>query len=486
MKRLLYIIPIFLLITSVKAATINPTTWSLQMNPGDYATQYFDISISNETCEKIVDATYSWVEDWIIGFPEKIESTGNLTITNIPITLHVPKDTIQGLYTANVTYCNSTLEISIQVLGLPEQPGQCNLIVTILGSKVRGKSMSFDIRDTQYNPKDATIYITRADGTTERLDCPAGFCSWLVPPTEEGPIIVRTVVAGCSPVTKQIDLAGELAQNQTETEISGGKITITGPTEASLGENFQFLVIAKSQPLQWVNIQIVGPEGYTFSGTTNQYGIVVDSSNKVFGTDIKPDRLGDYTLFASREGYSPAEFHFRLIRKACPYECCEEGEFEPKACPVGYECINNKCEPIKKPKFQIKCNPETPLVYDEITCELTNPDGVRIMDTVQGTLRYGDKEETVIFTDGYTNFTIPTPTKFIVEVPDALGFEGNSYTGQVLAPSIPWKWLIVGFVIFIVVIIIVIVLFRKKGGAEGHEILLESPTPSVEKITHEK
>jgi len=478
------LITFLLLFPIALGATINPNSWSVTLEPGAYTSKLFNLTFTNESCKRIINGTAS---AWIVGLPENIDTTGVLQMTNYPIGIRVPDNVPSGSYDANVYYCDKKLldiDITIEKAG---QPSECNLIVTILGSKVRGKSMSFDVRDTNYNPKDATIYITRADGTTERIDCPAGFCSWLVPPTEEGPIIVRTVVVGCNPVTKQIDLAGELVKNETGgTEISGGKITITGPTEASLGENFQFLIIGKSQPLQWVNIQIVGPEGYTFSGTTNSYGIVVDSSNKIFGTDIKPDKVGDYTLFANREGYAPAEFHFKLIRKECPHECCPPGEYEPKPCPTGYECKNNKCVPIVKPKMRIKCSPENPLVFDTITCKVYDPNNNLIEGGLTGKLKYNGFEDTLIFSDGTVNFSIDKAVKFIVEVPDALGFEGTTYTGYVRTPPIPWL-MIVLIVVGIVFVMILIWAIRRRGkGSPEFKIELESKPETVEKVVTER
>lgn len=481
MKKIGLIIFLFLIPISF-AAEIQPDYWSETLEPGALTTKNFNLTFINESCTKQINGTAS---SWIIGLPETISSSGVSELKNYPVSIQVPNNVPSGTYSAYVYYCDKKLlEISISIPRTGEAGGQCNLIVTILGSKTRGKSMSFDIRDTSYNPKDATIYITRADGTTERLDCPGGFCSWLIPPTEEGPIIVRTVVIGCNPVTKQIDLTGELIKNETESEVSGGKITITGPTEASLGEDFQFLIIGKSQPLQWVNIQIVGPGGYTFSGTTNSYGIVVDSSNKIFGTDIKPDKSGDYTLFANREGYAPAEFHFSIVRKECPYECCLPGVYIEKQCNMGYQCVDNKCQPIQKPKIKIKCSPENPLVGTQIVCNVLDNNNNLIQTGITGKLKYDGIEDTLIFSNGTVSFSIDKPTKFILEVPDVLGFQGDTYTSATVAPPIPW--LIIVIIFSAIVFVIILILALRRRGSSKFEIEIESPKIETEKTVTER
>jgi len=478
-------ITFLLMFPIVLAANISPDTWSVTLEPGAYTSKNFNLTFVNESCTRIINGTAS---SWIIGLPESVNATGVLQLTNFPIGIQVPDNVPSGTYYANIYYCDQKLldiDISIPQTG---QPGsQCNLIVTILGSKMRGKSMSFDVRDTNYNPKDATIYITRADGTTERIDCPGGFCSWLIPPTEEGPIIVRTVVAGCNPVTKQIDLAGELIRNETEgTEISGGKITITGPTEASLGEDFQFLIIGKSQPLQWVNIQIVGPGGYTFSGTTNSYGIVVDSSNKIFGTDIKPNKVGDYTLFANREGYAPAEFHFKLIKKECPYECCPEGEYVEKPCPEGYQCKDFKCSPIIKPRMKITCTPKNPIVLDTISCKIIDQDNKLISEDVEATIKYDGTQDTILFSSGIANFSISKPAKVTIEVPDLLDYKGTTYTMNVSAPPVPIIWIILIIAIIAITVLLIVLIRRRGKGSPEFKIELESKPETVEKVVTER
>ncbi|MHA1866383.1 MAG: COG1470 family protein [Candidatus Heimdallarchaeaceae archaeon] len=478
MKKLMFLA--LLLIPQVAfAISIQPTEWSETITAGETITKFFNITLTNETCTL---STSGLVSTWLYSLPTSFDVSGTLTL-RLPITISVPSDTPGGTYTGTISYCDSNISLSIGVQGT--QGAQCNLIVTILGSKERGKAMSFDVRDTNYNSKDATVYITRSDGTVERIDCTGGFCSWLIPPVEEGPIIARIIVANCSPVTKQIELTGEVVSNETqEQEVSGGKITIVGPTEVSTAENFQFLVIGKNKPLNLAEVSIVGPEGYTFSGTTNNYGIIIDSSNKVYGTEIKPDKVGEYTIFIDREGYAPTSFNFKLIRKECPYQCCIDSEYERKECEAGYECKNNRCVPIVKPKMKISCEPSRPIIFDNVTCVIRDENGNRISQNLRANFQYGNFNETLLFSNGVASFSADQAGMFKITVPDTAEYSGDTYSSMVEVPSwVSWWW--VAIVIIVVIIIVIVLLIRRKGGG-GPKVILESKTPTVEKVSFEK
>jgi len=490
-KRLVSLLAIGILLTSqlVSAtATIYPDSWTeTNIQPGKTVTKLFNMTFYNEVdevCDRgFTSGSNAFLTAWLQNsLPYSFD--GNTTIKNFPVTIIIPSDMTSGTYSGSFEYCNATIPVSITVSGT--STAQCNLIVTILGGKERGKAISFDIRDSNYNAKDATVYITRADGTTEMLSCAGGYCTWLIPPVEPGPIVTRFIVADCSPMTRQIDLTGSLTN--TTSEVSGGTITVAGPTEASLGETYQFLIIGQSQPLKNSDISIVGPSGYTFSGTTNQYGIIVDSTLKVYGTEVKPDKAGDYTIFIKREGYAPKTYVFKLVRKECPNECCPEGEFISKECTAGNNCVSNKCVPIEKPIMSISCSPKNPNQFEEIKCQLTDTSGSLITGNTQGKLTQGTSiDESIIFTDGVYALSqgFSDPGNFQITAPETVSYKAASYSSTINAPQIPWTIIIIALVGFIVIIIIILWLRRKHGSSPGGEHL-ETPGVDIESSSYTK
>jgi len=315
----------------------------------------------------------------------------------------------------------------------------------------------------------------------------------MIPLNEPGPLVVNIEVPGCLPVTQEVQLTGQAIGNATGGLIltSGGGLTITAPTTVSLGESFQILITTPNGPEQWVNVRIVGPEGYTFTGTTDQYGIVRDSYNKIFGVDIKPEKTGVYQVFANKEGFSPTQFTIEVIKKECPFECCPENSgYQIKLCEAGYEC-NKKgeeyvCEPIQKPYMRVTCDPKYPRPMDEIKCTVVDENGNKLEYDFAGTLMYGNENKTLLFKSGEASFSLDKPGEYRVIVPDSFGYEGDTFRGEVTTPRIPLLLIILLVVVILIVFLIIILKLRKGGKKESLDIVLEKKPPSIETVTTEK
>jgi hypothetical protein len=352
----------------------------------------------------------------------------------------------------------------------------------ISGQKIAGKTIKFDIRDSGYNRvknSGTVINIESTEtGTSYSVECQDGACTWQIPESEKGILMVEVIVPNCTSniVTSEIELK------------MAGSLVISVPTQITYGKDFYIFVYdPTSGAIKYASVQVMGPGGDTFSGKTNEYGIVYDDPLiKKYGTDIKPNDIGKYTVFASLFGYNPATQTFDITRAKCVYECCIEGEYEAKACEEGFECKDNKCSKIIKPQVKIECEPSEPIVDDTLSCKLLDQNNNPVSGTVQSSVEIGEKKETLTFANGYANYTLDTPGKLTISVSDTTEYSGNSYTAEVKAPEIPWTWIAVVIGILVVVIIAVIILLRGKKGREGPEIELVSTPAVVEKVVTEK
>jgi hypothetical protein len=183
-------------------------------------------------------------------------------------------------------------------------------------------------------------------------------------------------------------------------------------------------------------------------------------------------------------GYNPANVEFEVVREECPFECCVNQSYIDKLCPSGYNCVNNKCQQIVKPKIQVKCSPENPIVFDEVSCLLLDSNNNTLASLVTGKLKYDGKEEDLIFSNGTAEFKPNSPGKFTISIPDVLDYSGTTYTVNVLTPSVPWLWIGIVAVSFAVIIIVIWIIKKrkkvKKEAPKEPEVKMLLPLPRGE------
>jgi hypothetical protein len=454
----------------VFAATITPSTISISLLQGQSSYHNITIDTQSETCSLNKTGV-----DWIYGLPLSLTGSGILSLT-----IQVPSTTSPGTYTETINYCNASLTTTITASSSPVSG--CPSTLLISGQKIAGKTIKFDIRDSSYNRVKNSGTVIKIEstetGTSYSVECQDGACTWEIPENEKGVLMVEVIVPNCT---------GNIVTSEIELKMAGS-LVISVPNQITYGKDFYIFVYdPTSGPIKYATVQVMGPGGSTFSGKTNEYGIVYDDPLiKKYGTDIKPNDIGKYTVFASLFGYNSATATFDLVRAKCIYECCVEGEYEAKACETGYECINNKCSKIVKPQVKIECEPSEPIVYDTLSCKLLDQSNNPISGTVQSSIELDGKKETLTFSNGYANYTLSSPGKLTISVSDTTEYSGNSYTAEVKAPEIPWTWIAVVLIIVVVVVIVIIILLRKKKKTEGPEIVLESSPAVVEKVITEK
>jgi len=453
------------------AATITPSTISVNLLQGQ--SSYQNITIAwNETCNLNKTGV-----DWIYGLTSSFTGSGTM---NLGLNIQVPSTANPGTYTETINYCDASLTATITVSGSPTSG--CPATLLISGQKIAGKTVKFDIRDGSYNRvknSGTVISIESTEtGTSYSVDCQDGACTWEIPENEKGVLMVEVIVPNCS---------SNIVASEIELKMAGS-LVISVPSQITYGKDFYIFVYdPTSGSIKYATVQVMGPGGDTFSGKTNEYGIVYDEPLvKKYGTDIKPNEIGKYTIFASLFGYNPATQAFDLERAKCVYECCIEGEYEAKSCEAGYECKDNKCSQIVKPQVKIECEPSDPIVYDTLSCKLLDQSNNPVSGTVQGNIELDGKKETLTFANGYANYTLSSSGKLTISVPDAGEYSGNSYTAEVKAPEIPWTGIAAVMIIIIIVIIIVIFFLKRKKREKGPEITLESSPAVVEKVITEK
>jgi len=445
LNKLLALLIFFLLIPASLAVTINPSSISLSLKPGETNKTYLNITLENEECSLSINGTAA---NFISGLPVWISSV-NLTTLRVPLIVSVPETAYQGTFSSQITYCNGTASVNVQVLQAEFSP--CDLRVSILGPKSPGTSLKFDIRDgSYYRVSDATVNLYLSDGSSDMVDCRTGFCSWTIPKYEKNSIIAEVIVPECPPYTAEIDILPP--------KVLGGNLTFKAPSRVS--GNFQIMVYTNEGPEKAVEIKIVGPEGYTFDGITNDFGVVTDYAGNVYGIDIVPDELGEYTVFA-KKGERSSTFTFQKVLEECPYECCPAGgNYEEKVCPAGFECVNNECREIEKPKLKVECSPKEPKLFEEVVCRVLK-DNKQIDEDVTATLSFNDKEQTIEMSSGSVTLKFERTGSFVLTVPDLDGYEGDSFRGEVKPPKIPLK-LIAICSVPIVGVLVVIFIIRKR------------------------
>jgi hypothetical protein len=447
----------------------NAFSWELTLKTGESKTEYFNISLNNTCSIQREDAGY-----WVIA-PEVISGS----ITNLPLTIQVPLNETPRTVSGKIKYCDYEIPITLTIIS-SSTVSNCPAYLSIYGKTIAGKTIRFDIRDSNNyrikNPDTAISIESTETGALYSIDCSTGSCSWEIPEEEKGTLIVEVVAPGCNnTLTKEIELK------------MMGNLVISAPKKVSLGEDFYIFIYDPAKgPVKYASVQVLGPTGEPFSGKTSENGILYDEALiKRYGIDIKPEKEGKYQIYANMIGYNPANVEFEVVRKECPFECCVNQSYVDKLCQSGYECVNNKCQQIVKPKLQVKCSPENPIVFDEVSCLLLDSNNNTLATSVTGKLKYDEKEESLVFSNGTAEFKPNSPGKVTISVPDVLDYSGTTYTVNVLAPSVPW--LLIGIVLLIIVIIIVIFfILKRRKGVKGPEIELESTPATVEKVVTER
>jgi hypothetical protein len=329
-----------------------------------------------------------------------------------------------------------------------------------------------------------TIDSTNSQIPEKQILCTAGkFCDPYVIPINQGDLLVTVTLPNnpsCANQIKQLPpiiLSGSIS-NSTGGSIGGTNqlIISTGKATYNFNESFQVLAYTSGAgPTSLATIQITGINtGYSWTGSTNSQGFVIDNDGKTWGRDIIPPGEDTYKVFASKEGFGSAQSSITIQRQACPDECCPTGgQYVAKECGAGNNCTNDKCVPIAKPQMTLSCSPNTLNQFEEVKCQLQDPSGSLITGNTPAHLTQTSSniDEQIIFTDGvYTlsqGFT--SPGNFQITVADTINFKGASFSGTVSAAEIPWLYVgIIGLVI--VVVIIALVLLRRRKGTGGYTI----------------
>ena len=465
MKKLAYALAFMLLILPLaKGATISPSTINLDVFIGNLTEGKFNITLDNETCSPDINSQIP-----IYGFPSFKNATGNFEVSFL---VYAPRDLMSGSYTSKVSYCDAQLTININVKS--QSSPNCPVQLRIYGEKIPGKTIKFDLRNSNYervrNP-DTLISIESSEtGNTYEVDCPEGSCTWKIPENEKGRLMIEVLVPGCGANILTTELELEMA----------GSISISVPSKVWLGDDFYIYIFDPAKgALKYVRAQVIAPDGSVFNGKTNEYGILYDEALlKVYGRDIKPEKEGEYKIFATILGYNSANVSFKVEKKPCPYECCVGDNYVEKTCEEGFKCVNNKCVEIEKPKIKINCTPE-PTLFKTSHCVLFS-DGKKLEEDVNVKFTLNGKTETILFDNGEADIEFEEKGEYKLEA-NLEGYEPGILKGEVAMgePVIP-KTLLIGFIVVVVILIVVVLLkFKKKKGGVRFEI--EAPkAPLIE------
>lgn len=469
-------------------------SWDITIKAGGWATDTFQIFDDAATNVCTLETSTS-LANIITNLPSELNLSSNQTHAVNPYIV-IPESPLTS-YHGDIWYCRANIDVDITISGAVEEKSCIETVqVNWYGSRRPGSNLLFYVFNTT-DKKGIKAFITvkslETGNPEQSLECD-GYCvpKYSISVTEQGQIVAEVSVPGCGDMEPlPITITGEVVTNETWTGTTGTKeISVTGYSEVNIGENFQFLIIGENKPLKYADASVVGPEAYSFSGTTDANGFVVDSAGKIFGKDTKPDKVGDYTLFIEREGFEATQFSFSIIRMECPHDCCPANGYESKECQSGFECVENECKEIEKPKLSISCEPSRPYQFDTSMCSLFKPDGSLYSDSMMGTLNYKGETNNIVFSNGKINLTFDDLGAFTLSVPDTADYEGSSYMETVVQkpiPSIDWM-LIILIIVVIVVIIILVVAVRWALGKRGKGVFeLERTEPStVEKIVREK
>jgi len=467
MKKLALVLSLLVLFPIASASSINPSTLTTNIQLNGYATATFNLILSNETCYPNVSSQLE-----IYGLPSFNGATGNFTINAL---IKPTADTNPGTYTSTISYCDSSITINSYVSSPTNQSGSdnCPAYVKIYGEKVAGKTIKFDIRNMNYqrvrNP-DTSISIESSDtGNTYSVDCQEGSCSWKIPESEKGTLISEIIIPSCQPFTQEIELK------------PAGQISVSVPNDVMMGDDFYVYFFDPTRgALKWVTVQVISPNGQAFNGKTDENGILRDESlTKIYGKDIKPDKIGAYTLFANLPGYSSVNKTFNVIKVDCPFECCVgEEKYVEKPCQSGFECSDNECIQIEKPNLEINCTPEPTLTKTSHCVILSN--GTKLNKDVDVKITLNDETKTVTFTNGEHDISFDHKGDYKIEA-SLEGYDKGVLSGTVLLPQASVSvFSVVIFVLVVIIIVVLLYILRKKGILRGKPKVTWETAPSSE------
>jgi len=451
-KALSLIFCLILLTTLVSAATISPSSLPISLQQDNATTFSFNLTLNNETCAPSYTPNNTLV---IIGLPSFKDATGEFEINALA---YAPPSLQPGNYPITINYCDSSLTLQATVEEKPIEQTQkenCPSQLFIFGSKIPGKTIAFDIRDSNFNPvkgEGVSVFLTSSEGETDNVQCSIGYCTWKIPENWRDTVMYQVIAPNCSALTGSFELK------------MAGSLQISVPSRIAYGEDFYIYVFDPTKgKITGASIEIIDPSGRPFRGRTDEGGIVKDEVLvKTYGIDIKPDKIGTYQVYASMFGYNSANATFEIYRMECPYECCEEGKYEAKSCEEGYKCVNNVCVKIEKPKVNLTCIPREAKLNEEVECKIFGKDGELIKDTVPATLYFMGEEKNVSFIDGTLTYTFNKPGSYKIKVNDFGEYEGATFKGEVLPPQIPVLTIL--FIVGLLILIIIIVYFLSKKG----------------------
>jgi len=447
-------------------------TWNVNIKQGQWETKSFTLYDSNITTDICTFDVTGNIEDFVVNMPNMLDFTNQSSYIINPYIV-IEDGTTVGDYNGYIRCINGSDEISIPIYltvsGTETKKCIDSIKATPYTTGRPGSKISFYV----YNTTDGKGVVAkiRIKSTIPSIadaiiDCDGlSTTDYEISPNERNYLLAFVDVPGCGSLPPiEIPIVG----SSTTGDTNGGEIKINVNNEYNKGEAFHILVIANNEPLKFGEVSIVGPESYTFEGITNNMGIVAsEDGTKIFGTDIKPDKLGEYTVFVKSTGFVSDTKTFKLVQTECPYECClEDSGYTIKTCELGYECKENKCVAIEENKLYVKCLPINPRPRATITCSLYDKDNTFLNKDATATLTYGGMSKTLLFTDGSVNFSIDIPTEYTINVPDIEGYKGNTWTDTVEVPKIHfgkwWKWVIVIGVILLLLLFLIFKIKKKR------------------------
>lgn len=408
---------------------------------GDTLFFEFSINTDNQTCSVSYDYDTTALDVYA---PRNI--TGNFSGF---IAVKLKKE---GNYSITLSYCNAVFSLSVtSLLNVTQPQQQCPHYLKIYGKLNPGKTISFDIRDQNYQrvrSQDAIISIRDEEGNVYSVDCPTGFCSYLIPEDAQGTLTIELEMPNCNPIVQEVELKPL------------GEIQISVPSKVRYGEAFYIYVFDVTKgALKYAKVTVFYPSGKVLNLKTNENGIVMDEPlSKTFGKDIYPDETGLYKISVSYPGYKVKEASFEIQKGSCPYECCRgETFYEDKECASGYYCENRVCKVIQKPILEIYCNP-APTLGETSTCYLYS-NGTLVNIDATGEMEYAGEKIQLMFKNGETTIEWDKVGAFSIKVSHP-SYQEAVYSGKIEGTGIPIYAIVIA--IIVIALLAALILSRRK------------------------
>jgi len=455
------ILLIAMLMMGIAFSQIEPSTINISGKEGEYKIFNFNVSLDNQTCYASINSQLPIYVPSIL--------TGNSSVVGIVYLQN------SGNFTSTISYCNYvlTLNINVEQLQVNQTTISCPAYLKVYGQINPGKTIKFDIRDSNYNRvknSETIIEITDSEGNIYSVECPEGSCNWQIPENAQGTFIAEVTVPNCNPLTQEINIKPL------------GEIQISVPNTVKYGEGFYVYVFDPAKgPLKYANIKIFYPDGRVISGKTNENGIVMDESlTKTFGKEMYPENIGFFKIQAFYPGYNSKETNFQIVKGKCPYECCiNENLYEDKACASGYKCENHACVIIRKPKIEIACNP-LPSFGERSTCYLYS-NNTQLSISTPAKLIINDKETTIQFTNGATEISFDEPGNYKILV-SYEGYEDGEYSTYIEAKGIPIAYVVIAVVILALLVAYLMRRKKEEVPKTTRKIKISAPSAPMEEI----